>query len=216
MRLQPGVPSGSFQHIQSAEDSAFGLRSNKRDKRSIKHYALLARVREGAVEKRKPKSRRRPSRKLQTDVGDLAAALPDIPVAEKGADEEWEGISEEDAAGTAGPIHGIADLRRAKRRNRVATGGERMTMKSLRHRPGAMKRKARMELGEMERFKRNLAQMVGRGPSSQERYGESKVQAGNETVGETAGVRPVNRWASLRQFIQRTMQTEPAFTKRQE
>lgn len=53
--------------------SAFG--SSKRDKRTIKHSALISRI-----EKQKPssKKRRRPSKKLISNLESLANALPEI------------------------------------------------------------------------------------------------------------------------------------------
>ena len=65
-----------------------------------------------------------------------------------------------------------------------------MVMTSLKHKPGAMKKKHKMEVGERDRFARNLAQMVG----------SAGAQVGN---GEPAGgaASQKERWEALRKFI---------------
>ena len=72
-------------------------------------------------------------------------------------------------------------------------------MKSLRHRPGAMKRKQKMESSEMQRFSKNLAQLIGRQTSS--------------VAGETTSPLSADRWAALRSFIGVTMEQDPAFVE---
>ncbi|KAF2764585.1 hypothetical protein EJ03DRAFT_281810 [Teratosphaeria nubilosa] len=168
----------------TAADDAFafgdkgGFGVNKKDKRAIRHNALLAKVRDGGVQKRALK-RRRPAKKLKTDVGDLADALPDV------------------------------DTEEGARRRRAAGGDGKMVMRSLKHRPGAMKRKRKMEQSEMERFGKNLAQMVGQ---EQVRVKEGATKQGGDAPA-VASSSQVDRWAALRKFIGGTMQKDKAFAR---
>lgn len=212
-------PSTSLKRKRAAEDFAFdkdgGFRVNKRDKRTIRHNALLAKVKDSGVRKGKVLKRRRPGKKLKTDLGGLADALPETvtpgSTAQSEEDEEeedgWEGIEGEDGDEV---MEGLPGLRKPKRRRKAVGGEGKMVMKSLRHRPGAMKRKRKMEGMEMERFRRNLAQMVG------SRQGAKKQGAGGGGGGvgeEAAGSSQADRWKALRSFIGGTMETSAAFGK---
>src|SRR5579862_8675937 len=64
--------------------------------------------------------------------------------------------------------------------------------KSLKSRPGALKRKAKVERGERERFNRNLVQMAGVA-------GESGADAAPPATTST-------RWAALRGFVSVTLE----------
>ncbi|PYH49930.1 FAM207/SLX9 family protein [Aspergillus saccharolyticus JOP 1030-1] len=72
--------------------------------------------------------------------------------------------------------------------------------KTLKHKPGAMKRKEKLEKLERDRFSQNMAQL-----SSMEAAATSNVNAISDT---NAGS---NRWAALRSFISQTMEHQPAF-----
>lgn len=72
---------------------------------------------------------------------------------------------------------------------------------TLRHKPGAMKRREKLEKTERDRFAKNMAQM-----SSIEAAG-APPNAGSE--GDSGAVS--NRWAALRSFISQTMEQQPAF-----
>jgi hypothetical protein len=62
-------------------------------------------------------------------------------------------------------------------------------MKSLKSRPGATKRKEKLERLERQRFSANLAQMAGSGMAN-----------------------PVaDRWAALKNHVQSTMEVKPEF-----
>lgn len=158
-----------------------GLKLNKKDKRSLKRNTLLNRVREAGISKdSKAKKRRRPAKKLKTDISGLEDVLPDVE-----GDGEWEGISgDEDMDENPG-------MRKARRKKEGATG--KMEMKSLKHKPGAMKKKFEMEGRERERFGKNLAGLMsGKG--------------GDEGQGD--------RWAALRSFIGGTMERDAAFARK--
>lgn len=186
-------------------------RTSKKDKRSIKHNTLMAKVRDAGVKKHK---RRRPGKKLKADVAGLADALPDISdMPERSAtateDEEgWEGLSDDGEAGHSAMDVESAGLRKARRRRRPEGEGK-MVMKSLKHRPGAMKRKRAMEVVQMERFQRNLAQLAGGQQVAEATHSQGSEPAGN--VQEQA--RHADRWAALRSFIGGTMEKDKAFAK---
>ncbi|TKA83254.1 hypothetical protein B0A55_02961 [Friedmanniomyces simplex] len=182
------------------------FRVNKKDKRSMRHATLLAKVRDSGIRKGSgvtsgrvgsmKTKRRRPGKKLAGgDMEGLGDALPDagtfaapaISGADEGGEEEegWEGLedTEEDGEYGEGQVSGGGvtvpnGLRKASRRSRQVGGGldRKIVMKSIRNRPGAQKRKRVMEDRERERFGRNLAGMVG---------SQSVIQQ-QEREGETA------------------------------
>ncbi|KAI9697695.1 MAG: hypothetical protein M1836_004645 [Candelina mexicana] len=77
------------------------------------------------------------------------------------------------------------------------TGDIKIRHRSLRSRPGAMKRKEKLEKLERERFGKNMAQM--RGLSS------------TDGTSDTAQSTTWNRWAALRGFIAQTMEKKDEF-----
>lgn len=86
--------------------------------------------------------------------------------------------------------------------------------KSLKHKPGAMKRKEMLDRRERERFARNLAQMAVVAPSppidaefSNHTQPHPRPQPGAESVPTS------NRWAALRSFITQTIDQNPEFNK---
>ncbi|EME80633.1 uncharacterized protein MYCFIDRAFT_84655 [Pseudocercospora fijiensis CIRAD86] len=177
--------------LSNLKDDYFGFDGNdfrlsKKDKRVIKHGNLLAKVREGAIEK-KSRKRRRPNKKLKTDIGGLGDALPDVDDGEG----EWEGIEDDGQMAVEG----------RKKRRRKDEG--KMVMKSLKLRHGAMKRKKKMEDDEMERMQRNLALLA------QGRAAETKVDGGEDGAEDAQA----KRWEALRAFIGGTMQRDQAFAK---
>lgn len=70
--------------------------------------------------------------------------------------------------------------------------------KTLKHRPGAMKRKEKLEKTERDRFAKNMAQM-------------SNIQTAPTPSSEPTADSVSNRWAALRGFISQTMEHQPAF-----
>lgn len=177
---EPTTEAPTTTTTTEADDSAFGFgaafKLSKQDKRAIKHNQLLHKVREAGIskdKKAKPR-RRRPGKKLDAaeDLGGLGEALAEV-------EGEWEGVSDDEE-------------------KEGGKGSGKMKMKSLKTRPGAMKRKARMEGMEVERFGRNLAQMMG-----------SNTQPVRE--GDAGGDGQKDRWTALRAFIGSTMERDKAF-----
>ncbi|THY21320.1 hypothetical protein D6D00_07205 [Aureobasidium pullulans] len=161
----------------------------KAGKRALKHDTLISRIEKS---QKKPLKRRRPGKKLNTVLDSLADALPDLE--EEDDDDEWEGIDEDgDAQDTM-----LGTLRKQVRVRKAKPTDGKMKLKTLKSRPGALKRKQKMEESEKERFGRNLASM--------------SVQPAEATAaGQTDG--SANRWAALRGFIGQTLEQNPGFKK---
>jgi len=179
----------------------------------MKHSVLMNKVRDAGVKKVKP---RRPGKKLKTDMGSLASALPELEGMLDGEDDEWEGLESEEEGGEGMNVDGDEDgvARKQRRRRAKKSSGEgKMEMKSLKHKPGAMKRKRVLEGREMERFGKNLAQLVG----SVQRGGSVAKTAGEGDAAAAAAAPVVapqaDRWAALRGFIGGSMEQNPAFVK---
>lgn len=129
------------------------------------------------------------------NLDSLADALPDLLV---------DGETEE----------GLRQMREGKIRHR-----------SLKSRPGALKRKERIVKGEVERFGVSLARLS----AVAEKEVQMDVEQGGKenTMMETrdattvpapapAPVSTTNRWAALRGFISATMEQNPAFVGKQD
>lgn len=202
-------------YVEFDEDAAW--KTSKKDKRAMKHNVLMNKVRDAGVRKSKP---RRPNRKLKTDLEGLADALPEIEGMASGSgsageEDEWEGVeSEEEGMAVDGMGEG---LRKRRRRVKKVPGGDgKMELKSLKHKPGALKRKRALEARETERFGRNLAQLVGSVKKGSDlkstAAGASDGKAGESTA-QQGGSAQADRWAALRGFIGGSMQQNPAFVK---
>lgn len=95
-----------------------------------------------------------------------------------------------------------------------------MRQKSLKHKPGAMKKKAKLDALERERFARNLAQMAtalnnqtgphNATPAATATATETETETGSinpsvqqttPSAGTTASEPTAQRWAALRNFI---------------
>ncbi|CAK4005963.1 Hypothetical predicted protein [Lecanosticta acicola] len=186
------LPEASHSNTQE-DDFGFGagFKLSKQDKRTIKHNTLMHKVREAGISKKKPLKRRRPGKKLGVDIGGLGDALPDVEDEEE--EEEWGGASE-DGRDVMGGVR-----KTMRKKKKVVESEGKMKMKSMRNRPGAMKRKRAMEGREMERFGKNLAQLVG---------AQKVAETGDEGVENTTA----GRWSALRAFIGSTMEKDKAFT----
>ncbi|KAL9577221.1 MAG: hypothetical protein Q9212_006507 [Teloschistes hypoglaucus] len=68
------ISSNPIRHTHAETASAFG--TSKKDKRIIKHSALISRIEKS---KHKAKKRRRPSKKLMVSLESLGDALPEAP-----------------------------------------------------------------------------------------------------------------------------------------
>jgi len=88
----------------------------------------------------------------------------------------------------------------------VESGNAKIRHRSLKSRPGAMKRKEKLETMEKERFGKNMAQMVTGAATAPTQSAEgSTAEAANGSGASST------RWAALRGFIQQTMEQKPEF-----
>ncbi|KAL2161675.1 hypothetical protein VTH06DRAFT_8237 [Thermothelomyces fergusii] len=166
---------------------------SKEDKLRIKRSAFLARIAKSSEKSAgTKKKRRRPSKKLVTTLESLGDALDDIQaeMKEKEAD---------------GSMMDAEQARQGKVRH-----------KSLKTRPGALKRKEKLLKGEIDRFKKNLAQLANisaAAPATSAPEERMDTEQGKEQGAETTtqATSTPNRWAALRGFISATMEQNPAF-----
>ncbi|EXJ65090.1 hypothetical protein A1O7_01430 [Cladophialophora yegresii CBS 114405] len=158
--------------------------SSKKDKRRIKHSQLINKVTKSS--ERNPK-RRRPNKKLVTTLDALADALP--------RSEE----TGDDVGGT-----------------KIVTTGERpqdqvniIKRKSIKSRPGALKRRENVDRGERDRFAKNMAQLAS--ATSTSAATEKRDSKDNEESSPNTAAIPSTseRWAALRRFISQTLETKP-------
>lgn len=76
--------------------------------------------------------------------------------------------------------------------------------KTLRHKPGALKRREKLEKVERDRFAKNMAQMSGLQSTTDVKP--------SDTAMDTPDVNPTaSRWSALRSFISQTMEQQPVF-----
>ncbi|KAI5287253.1 hypothetical protein KEM52_001682, partial [Ascosphaera acerosa] len=153
------------------------------------------------IEKAKSKKlkRRRPSKKLVASLDSLASALPSFG-GEGDADAAGGGGGDGDDAGGRDRDGGPAAL---------ASQVNVIKQKSMKHKPGALKRKEKLDMLERQRFSRNLAQMNALPAVS------APAPAQSATATATAApAAPATRWAALRNFISQTMEHNPDFVAR--
>ncbi|KAK7186292.1 hypothetical protein PSPO01_07681 [Paraphaeosphaeria sporulosa] len=144
-----------------ADDALFS--SSKKDKRTIKHSAFVSKIERSSS---KIQKRRRPNKKLVTNLESLADALSGL--------EQGDGNGE------------------------LVVGQAKIQRKSLKSRPGAMKKKEKLEKLEKERFNMNLAQM-----------------ATTSTASSATGRNPAaDRWAALKKHVKNTAEIKPEFLEK--
>ncbi|KAK4896426.1 hypothetical protein LTR27_005639 [Elasticomyces elasticus] len=230
--IHAATPSTPHDHAGADTDmnttAAFeAFKTNKKDKRTIRHQSLLSKVRESGVRKKVLK-RRRPGKKLgalggkEGGMGGLGDALPEMEGGSrtgramdlgsglggdvKAGEEEWDNeVEVEDEAGVSTTVP--AGLRKVTSIRKTMGGGPvagqaRIRLSSVKHKPGAARRKAVMEGLERERMGRNLA---GMSVSAAKRPRDDGV-VGGKGFGLDVGVGEKDRWAALRKFIGGTME----------
>lgn len=157
----PQNPSRSTTGYPSRNDT---FKTTKEDKRRMKHSSLISRIEKSSL---KVKKRRRPSKKLITNLESLANALPDAIIVGNEA---------------------------------TVVGDARIRPKSLKSKPGAMRKKEKLEKLEMDRFSKNLAQMAHvPGPLRSSAPSAEILQVEACSRGSS------ERWAALRNHIQSTL-----------
>ncbi|KAF2751158.1 hypothetical protein M011DRAFT_483123 [Sporormia fimetaria CBS 119925] len=131
--------------------------ASKRSKQAIKHSSFVSKIEKSSSKSTK---RRRPNKKLVANLESLADALPGLDA--EGGEEDAEGNKE------------------------VTVGQARILRKSLKSRPGALKRKEKLEREERERFNKNLKEM-------------------------SAAVKVQDRWAALKMHVKSTVEQKAEF-----
>lgn len=81
----------------------------------------------------------------------------------------------------------------------VVVGQVKIQRKSLKSRPGATKRKEKLEKMEMERFNANLVQMASTSGTISGAGGSTSI---------------ANRWAALKNHVRDTTEIRPEFVKK--
>ncbi|KAH8815486.1 ribosome biogenesis protein SLX9-domain-containing protein [Xylogone sp. PMI_703] len=131
----------------------------------------------------KPLKRRRPNKKLVTTLNSLVDALPDIE-------------EREDDDGNAGENGRVKKIKQ----------------KSLKSRPGVLKKRVALERRERERFGKNLAVLATS-------VGGMEIDSGNANVEKEGGTEKAaasataGRWAALRGFISQTLEQKEEFRR---
>lgn len=178
----------------------------KADKQRIKHASFVSRITKpssSSSDKNRDKNAKRHARHRQQRLAASGQAMVD----------------------------GLADALPSLTADEVAAGDAeragRVRHKSLRSRPGALRRRERVVRGEMERFGVSLAQLAGvqesttaadttAAPSQvhdvamegvQQQHGEKRQEEQEKSTS-------ANRFAALRGFISATMEQNPAFAQR--
>lgn len=164
-----------------AADVSDSFLDSKKDKRLMKHSSFVSRIEKA---NKKPLKRRRPGKKLVTDLDSLKKALPDLLA---------EGETEES----------LQQLKEGKIR-----------LKSLKSRKGALKKKEKVVKGEVERFRGSLARLNAVGAVPQEQPLENASTGSNLQQEQPAQNATASRWAALRGFISSTMEQNPAFVEK--
>ncbi|KAK8162559.1 ribosome biogenesis protein SLX9-domain-containing protein [Phyllosticta citrichinensis] len=195
---KPTTSSTTTPAPETTETPFPSFASSKRDKRSIKHSLLLSKITKSAPGSAAGKKRRRPNKKLVTTLDALADALPDGSDAAAVA---------QDSAGAEGGDGGAAaahvDVPGAQARIIVKN-------RSLKSRPGALKRKAAIEARERQRFEQNLAEMAKGVPAQQRQQQQQQQQPQDVGMAEAPPTAEASstadRWKALRAFIGGTME----------
>ncbi|KAI1849204.1 hypothetical protein JX265_008614 [Neoarthrinium moseri] len=173
---QPSAPRTALR--PGAVETSDAFANSKKDKRLMKHSSFVSRIEKT---NKKPLKRRRPGKKLVTDLDSLKKALPDL--LDSGETEE-----------------GLQQLKEGK-----------MRLKSLKSRKGALKKKEKIVKGEVERFQGNLARLNAVGAMSQDSTQGMNTESQGATGDALPPNATSSRWAALRGFISATMEQNPAF-----
>ncbi|KAK4196967.1 ribosome biogenesis protein SLX9-domain-containing protein [Triangularia verruculosa] len=189
----PTLPRKTHREDNHVTDSFI---DSKRDKRLIKHSSFVSKITKPSSAASK-NAKKRQAKKAKTQLSTTLESLGDV------LDDIEDEMEEDGAMDSEQRLQG------------------KVRHKSIKSRPGALKRKEKVVKGEMSRFGHNLAQLatvtsaattatISRNPAQVEK--EVKEQAQMETETTTAQEAATsNRWAALRGFISSTMEQNPAF-----
>lgn len=88
------------------------------------------------------------------------------------------------------------------------SGQTRIAFKSIQNRPGSLKKKAKIEMAEKERFQKNMVELA---TSHLTRPGDPEGDQQQPSVNRTS---TSDRWATLRSFISTTMEQKPELRRK--
>ena len=162
------LKTASVQPRSSASKSEALFAASKKDKLRIKHAQLVSKITKPTTAS---KRRRRPSKKLVTTLDALADALP-----------QAETIFDEEHVDQATPDRQVNIIKR----------------KSVKSRPGALKRREKLDNAERERFAKNMAQL------SDSHAADTACNTPHESAVQISD--PRDRWTALRGFIAQTLE----------
>jgi hypothetical protein len=214
----PGLPRKTHRPESAVTDS---FSENKRDKRQIRHSAFLSRISERTPASATTRARRRKAAVLSGGISKSRSGTSVI-----GRSRPGDGIGvpkkkRRPSKKLVATLESLADALPeldADRDGDVAQLKEgKVRHRSLKTRPGALKRKERVIKGELARFGATMAQMAASAPrsssgSTTQKSGEGdNVQIQIEGRQETAQKANSERWAKLRSFVASTMEVNPAF-----
>lgn len=161
------------------------FRTSKKDKRTIKHSSFVSKIEKDS---QKTPKRRRASKKLAANLDSLADALPDAQV------------QSSEQHHHPNNLHGQVNV---------------IKQKTLKQKPGALKRRQNLEKVERDRFARNMAQMSAMDTTTTPApHAEGNNHQNHNTSTEDSNGTS-NRWAALRSFISQTMEQQPVFKANQ-
>ncbi|KAK4174832.1 ribosome biogenesis protein SLX9-domain-containing protein [Triangularia setosa] len=172
--------------------------NSKRDKRLIKHSSFVSKITKPLSSTASKNHKKRQTKKAKTQ---LVTTLESLGDALDNIEDEME-------------EEGVMDSEQALQ--------GKVRHKSIKSRPGALKRKERVVKGEMSRFGYNLAQLatvtsaissatISRNPSSQQVKNQQEQPKMKKDATAAQEAATSNRWAALRGFISSTMEQNPAF-----
>lgn len=185
----PHAPRKVFRPNAAVTDSFL---ESKADKRLIKHASFVSRITkptsENSKASRKNAKRREKKRLAEKVLGKMDSLADALPDL------------------TAEEVQTGAEEKEGKLRH-----------KSLKSKPGALKKKERVVRGEMERFGVSLAQLASvkedTAPATTATSGDVKMEGAEVEVQQKSAA--ANRFAALRGFISATMMQNPAFAPRE-
>jgi hypothetical protein len=160
--------------------------NSKKDKRLVKHSSFVSRIEKA---NKKPLKRRRPGKKLVTDLDALREALPDL----------MDGETEES----------LQQLREGKLRMKSL----RSRKGALKRKEKVVKGEVHRFQASLARL--NAVDSSAEQPQV---GADSNIPMAAETENESGGTqtKTANRWAALRGFISATMEQSPAFVNKTE
>lgn len=180
----PALPPTPQSHPASAGPL---FPDTKRDRRLIKKSVFMGQIRSKATTSIASSSgitkRRRPSKKLVTNLDSLAAALPALKDGGSGTEPSQPG---------------------------------KVRIRSIRHRPGALKRKEKLVRAETRNIGRSLAFLSGLDGQGAAPPADGDEGAAGTAVAAPAPAPTANRWAALRAHISGTMEQSPAFLAKEQ